>query len=64
MNDDFRVRLIKIRDEKLAHRDDLVAMKNGGVVASSESDPLDIDGMIAHEQTAIDNLDDAIARLG
>lgn len=64
MNDDFRVRLMKIRDEKLAHRDVLLAMRNGGVAVSSESEELDIEGMIALEQAAIDNLDDAIARLG
>ncbi|MDL2409269.1 hypothetical protein PY650_27270 [Rhizobium calliandrae] len=63
MNDDFRVRLIKIRDEKIAHRDELLEMKIRAASEKRGNSDIDIDGMIAHEQLAIDNLDDAIARL-
>ncbi|MBB6487126.1 hypothetical protein [Rhizobium lusitanum] len=63
MNDDFRLKLIKIRDEKIAHRDELLEMKMRAASAKQVSGDIDIDGMIAHEQLAIDNLDDAIARL-
>ncbi|MFS8048738.1 hypothetical protein [Rhizobium sp. BR 314] len=63
MNDDFRLKLIKIRDEKIAHRDELLEMKMRAAIAKQVNSDIDIDGMIAHEQLAIDNLDDAIARL-
>ncbi|MGV1760092.1 hypothetical protein A6U86_33725 [Rhizobium sp. AC27/96] len=63
MNDDFRLKLIKIRNEKIAHRDELLEMKMRADGAKGVGDHIDIDGMIAHEQLAIDNLSDAIARL-
>lgn len=63
MNDDFRLTLIKIRDEKIAHRDELLEMQRRPVNTKGSSGHIDIDGMIAHEQLAIDNLSDAIARL-
>jgi hypothetical protein len=63
MNDDFRLKLVKIRDEKIAHRNELLAMKLQGVGAKWVNEDIDIEGMIAREQLAIDNLDDTIARL-
>lgn len=63
MNDDFRLKLVKIRDEKVAHRNELLAMKKHGANAKWVNEDIDIDGMIAREQLAIDNLDDTIARL-
>lgn len=63
MNDDFRLKLVKIRDEKVAHRNELLAMKMQGASAKWASENIDIDGMIAREQLTIDNLDDTIARL-
>ncbi|WP_188112632.1 hypothetical protein [Rhizobium tropici] len=63
MNDDFRLKLIKIRGEKIAHRNELLAMKMQGVSAKEIREVIDLDGMIAREQLAIDNLDDTIARL-
>lgn len=63
MNDDFRLKLVKIRDEKVAHRNELLAMKLQGAAAKWVNEDIDIDGMIAREQLAIDNLDDTIARL-
>lgn len=63
MNDDFRMKLIKIREEKIAHRDELLEMKMRAVSAKGVGGDIDIDAIIAHEQLAIDNLDDAIARL-
>ncbi|WP_162943885.1 MULTISPECIES: hypothetical protein [unclassified Rhizobium] len=63
MNDDFRLKLIKIRGEKIAHRNELLAMKMQGASAKGGAEVIDLDGMIAREQLAIDNLDDTIARL-
>ncbi|MBN8951950.1 MULTISPECIES: hypothetical protein [unclassified Rhizobium] len=63
MNDDFRLKLIKIRGEKIAHRNELLAMKMQGGSTKAVSEAIDLDGMIAREQLAIDNLDDTIARL-
>jgi|GEM_PF-1538744 len=63
MNDDFRLKLIKIRDEKVAHRDELLAMKMHGASAKWVNEDIDIDDLIAREQLVIDNLDDTIARL-
>ncbi|TWB61985.1 hypothetical protein FBZ98_1011333 [Rhizobium sp. ERR 922] len=63
MNDDFRLRLIKIRGEKIAHRNELLAMKMQGANTKGAGQDIDLDGMIAREQLAIDNLDDTIARL-
>lgn len=63
MNDDFRLKLIKIRDEKITHRDELLEMKMRAASAKGINGDVDIDGMIAREQLAIDNLADAIARL-
>ena len=63
MNDDFRLRLVKIREEKIAHLEELLEMKMRAGIAKQVNSDIDIDGMIAHEQLAIDNLDDAIARL-
>jgi hypothetical protein len=63
MNDDFRLKLIKIRDEKVAHRDELLAMKMQGASAKWVNEDIDIDDLIAREQLVIDNLDDTIARL-
>jgi hypothetical protein len=63
MNDDVRLKLIQIRNEKIAHRDELLEMKVRAQSAKGVNRPIDIDGMIAHEQLAIDNLSDAIARL-
>ncbi|NTJ09307.1 hypothetical protein [Rhizobium lusitanum] len=63
MNDNIRLKLIQIRHDKIAHRDELLEMKMRAEGATGESGPIDIDGMTAHEQPAIDNLSDAIARL-
>ena len=63
MNDDFRLKLIKIRGEKIAHRNELLAMKMQNANTKGASQDIDLDGMIAREQLAIDNLDDTIARL-
>lgn len=63
MNDDFRLKLIKIRGEKIAHRNELLAMKTQGASVKGFGEDIDLDGMIAREQLAIDNLDDTIARL-
>ncbi|KAA0694484.1 hypothetical protein DTW90_24530 [Neorhizobium sp. P12A] len=63
MNDDFRLKLIKMRDEKVAHLNELLSMKTQGLSAKWVSEDVDIEGMIAREQLAIDNLDDTIARL-
>jgi hypothetical protein len=63
MNDDFRLKLIKMRDEKVAHREELLSMRNQAAGTKWPDDAVDIDGMIAREQQAIDNLDDTIARL-
>ncbi len=63
MNDDFRSRLIKIREEKIAHRDELLEMKIQATSGKQVGGAIDIDGLIIHEQLAIDNLSDAIARL-
>jgi len=63
MNDDFRLKLIQIRHEKIAHRDELLEMQRRAEGARDINGHIDIDGMIAHEQLAIDNLSDAIARL-
>ncbi|MGV1792911.1 hypothetical protein GR212_33100 [Rhizobium lusitanum] len=63
MNDDFRLKLIRIREEKLAHRNELLELKMRTATAKEPTGDIDIDRMIAHEQLAIDNLDDAIARL-
>jgi len=63
MNDDFRLKLVRIRTEKIAHRNELLAMKMQGASAKEVGEAIDLDGMIAHEQLAIDNLDDTIARL-
>jgi hypothetical protein len=63
VNDDFRLKLIKMRDEKVAHREELLSMRNQTTSMKWPDDSIDIDGMIAREQLAIDNLDDTIARL-
>lgn len=63
MNDDFRLKLIKIRGEKIAHRNELLAMKMQDATTKGAGQDIDLDGMIAREQLAIDNLDDTIARL-
>ncbi|SCB39255.1 hypothetical protein [Rhizobium hainanense] len=63
MNDDFRLKLIKIRGEKIAHRNELLAMKMQDATTKGASQDIDLDGMIAREQLAIDSLDDTIARL-
>ncbi|MFK0165620.1 hypothetical protein [Rhizobium sp. NPDC090279] len=57
------MKLIKIRGEKIAHRNELLAMKVQGGGTKSVNEVIDLDGMIAREQLAIDNLDDTIARL-
>ncbi|MGY5804144.1 hypothetical protein ACXHMN_22655 [Rhizobium sp. LEGMi12c] len=63
MNDDFRLKLIKIRGEKIAHRNELLAMKMQDATTKGAGQDIDLDGMIAREQLAIDSLDDTIARL-
>ncbi|MGO4440380.1 hypothetical protein [Rhizobium sp. RAF56] len=64
MNDDMRTRLIKLKNEKVAHRNDLALLKSKGIAADwDDDDDLDIDRMIAREDEAIDNLERAIARL-
>ncbi|MGY5776850.1 hypothetical protein [Rhizobium sp. LEGMi135b] len=63
MNDDFRLKLIKIRGEKIAHRNELLAMKMQDADTKGAGQDIDLDGMIAREQLAIDSLDDTIARL-
>ena len=63
MNDDFRLKLIKIRDEKVAHLNELQSIRMQGPSSKWVNEEIDIDGMIAREQLAIDNLDDTIARL-
>jgi hypothetical protein len=64
MNDDMRTRLIKLRNEKVLHRNDLAWLKAKGISDQWEDDEnLDIDRMIARENEAIDNLERAIARL-
>ncbi|NLS15875.1 hypothetical protein HGP16_04770 [Rhizobium sp. P40RR-XXII] len=47
MNDDFRLKLIKIRGEKIAHRDELLAMKMQGVSAKGGAEIIDLDDTIA-----------------
>lgn len=64
MNDDLRARLIKLKNEKVSHRNDLAWLKSKGIAADWEDDAqLDIDRMIEGEERAIDSLDRAIARL-
>ncbi|GAC1041057.1 hypothetical protein [Rhizobium sp. No.120] len=63
MNDDFRLKLIKMRGEKIAHRNELLAMKTQRINAKEIGEVIDLDDMIAREQLAIDTLDDTIARL-
>ncbi|NLR97308.1 hypothetical protein HGP17_10750 [Rhizobium sp. P38BS-XIX] len=63
MNDDFRLKLIKIREEKIAHLDELLEMKIRATSKKEVKGSIDIDGMIIHEQIAIASLSDAIARL-
>ncbi|MDE1993371.1 MAG: hypothetical protein KGI75_12785 [Rhizobiaceae bacterium] len=63
MNDDFRLKLVKMRDEKVAHRNELLSMKVQGTRTKWVNEDIDIDGMIARENRAINSLDDAIARL-
>ena len=56
MNDDFRLKLIKIRDEKVAHLNELRSIRMQGPSSKWVNEEIDIDGMIAREQLAIDNL--------
>ena len=63
MNDDIRQKLIAIRGEKISHLNSLQSMKTLGFSAAGKDETVDLDAMISHEKTAIDNLDDAIARL-
>jgi hypothetical protein len=64
MNDDMRTRLIKLRNEKVSHRNELEWLRSRGIANEwKDDDGLDIDRMIARENEAIDNLERAIARL-